>query len=84
MLITNTSKQLIEKDINIPHDVKKEIKHFTSDGLQDNQVQLVQQYFSKKDIEIENTFAFAPFIFLGVIISLFLKKSILEIIISLF
>jgi len=71
MLLTEKSMKSLKSDI---------VGKFYPDGLSKEQVEIIKRDYPEKEIEIYRTFPLAPFIFLGSLITILIKTSLLKII----
>jgi len=71
MLLTEKSMKSFKSDI---------VGKFYPDGLSKEQVEIIKRDYPEKEIEIYRTFPLAPFIFLGSLITILIKTSLLKII----
>jgi archaeal preflagellin peptidase FlaK len=55
-----------------------QLKSINPEGLNEDQINILKNHYTDKLIEINKTLPFAPFLFIGIIISLFLNKNIIE------
>jgi len=81
MILAESTIEVIKKD----KEFFRKIGKLYPDGLEKDQVEEIRNYFKNKkeeQIEISQTFPFAPFIFLGVVITIILRGSIYHILLG--
>lgn len=80
--IQNLKKGMFPSIQEIDNDLKNKLGSVGQAGLTRKQVDLIQAFFLKnpdKEIKVYKTFALAPFIFLGAVISIFTSDSLIAV-----
>jgi len=90
MIPTTKSLKTLEKSLeNSPKNSEKKenrgtsIKRIDSEGLDEDETELIKKHYPFEKIEVENTIPFAPFIFAGVLICFLLESNVLTKLINL-